>query len=165
MPLRQVLLSLRARFHLWTGRRAYRAGHFGRAHRHLGTAVACGRGDFATYLLLGKIAYRERDLRRAADFFQKALCSDPARYALEGFPEDFITKLRQQPELSARTTYRVLIEAETQPRRTKVAAVQAGTPQRSLSEQRRLSTQPKLEPGAGAEIDWDAEAGKLFERD
>lgn len=134
------------------------------AHRHLGSAIACGHGGFATFLLLGKIAYRERDLHRAADFFHRAFSADPGRFAMEGFPNDFIENLRQQPELTTNTAYRVIIEAEARSRHA-VGAVRAGSPQRSSSEQERLEGRPPILPGEGVEIDWDAEARKLFDRD
>jgi len=164
LHLRRLFLGLRARFHLWSGRRAYRAGRLSMAHRHLGTAVACGHGGFATFLLLGKIAYRERDLHRAADFFERAHVADPGRFALEGFPRDFIDNLRQQPELTTHTPYRVVIEAEARARSTVGAVRGPSSAQRSSAEQARLDGRPPIQPGEGGEIDWDAEARKLFDR-
>lgn len=136
------------------------------AHRHLGSVVACGHGGFATFLLLGKIAYRERDLHRAADFFHRAFSADPSRFAMEGFPSNFIENLRKQPELTTHTSYRVIIEAAGAEARSRhaVGAVRAAGTQRSNAEQERLEGRPPILPGEGVEIDWDAEARKLFDQ-
>ena len=102
--------GLTARYHVWHGRRAYRAGRLRAAGRHLDTALARGCSSFGAYLLLGKVAYRERDMQRAMDCFRMARRTDPARFALEGFPKGFIESLATQPAGRVKQRYRIIIE-------------------------------------------------------
>jgi len=102
--------GLTARYHVWHGRRAYRAGRLRAAGRHLDRALARGCSSFGAYLLLGKVAYRERDMQRAMDCFRMARRTDPARFALEGFPKGFIESLATQPAGSVKQRYRIIIE-------------------------------------------------------
>lgn len=171
IALRRFLSGLRARYHFWSGRRAYRAGRIRTAGRHLDEALSRGHASFDAFLLLGKIAYRERDLRRAAELFHQARCADPGRYALEGFPEDFIASLRRQPEHLPRLQYRIVIEPRREsatPAREPSAALRTSKPQSagdftSREEAERLRHLPVIRPGEGADIDWDSEARKIFE--
>lgn len=165
--IRKLASGLRARYHFWTGRRAYRAGRIRTAGRHLDEAVNRGHESFDAHLLLGKIAYRERDLRRAAEHFHQARVVDPTRYALEGFPDDFIASLRRQPETAPRLEYRIVIEPR-RPRARRAARAQQPAPAvtgdfSSHDEAERLRRKPVIRPGEGADIDWDAEARKLFD--
>jgi len=187
--LRRLFLGLAARYHVWHGRRAYRAGRLRAAGRHLSQALAAGHSSFSAYLLMGKVAYRERDMKCAMDCFRMARRADPARYALEGFPKDFIESLARQPVENARQHYRVIIEAaggsgrpsraiadERSPLRPLQARREAISPAssaagqepraagklRDRAEQQRLASQPRLDPGAWADVDWDVEARKLF---
>ncbi len=170
-PLRRLLLTLRARYHLWSGRRAYRSGHIRTAGRHVREALSSGHESFDAYLLLGKVCFRENDLQRAATWFARARSTDPARYLLEGFPDDFIDSLRaRQGGGPRRTEYRVIIESNQKPRPGSRAAEPAGRHARqrprgdfaSRDEWLRHRDQPRLQPGAGADVDWDDEARKLF---
>lgn len=171
--LRKFMSGLRARYHFWSGRRAYRAGRIRTAGRHLDEALSRGHASFDAYLLLGKIAYRERDLRRAAELFHQARCSDPGRYALEGFPDDFIASLRQKPEATPRLHYRIVIEPRREnltpaARREQLAALQTSKPAAlgdftSREEAERLRHLPAIRPGEGSDVDWDDIAKRLFD--
>ena len=116
-PLRRAFLTLLGRYHMLSGRRAYRLGRLRLAGRHFREALTCGLESFEAYLLLGKIYYRENDLARAATFFARARNTDPTRYLLEGFPDDFIETLRerQHAAIADRPEYRVVIESARRP--------------------------------------------------
>ncbi len=169
LSIRRLVSGLRARYHVWSGRRAYRVGKLDEAGRHLDEAVSQGHESFAAFLLLGKIAFRERDHGRAAECFTRARLADPARYALEGYPDDFIAGLRDLPAGKApRLRFRIVIEA------TSLSAAAKATPQRaqrrptmgdfsSQAELARHSGRPAIQPGEGADVDWDAAADQLFE--
>jgi hypothetical protein len=174
-PLRRLLLSLRARYHVWSGRRAYRLGRIRVAGRHFREALASGVESFEAYLLLGKIYFRENDLARAATCFTMARNSDPARFTTEGFPEDFIESLKERTDAAAlarrngataRPEYRIVIES-TQ-RKPPAAAEPASAPRAKLGdfasrdEWLRHRDRPAIRPGEGGETDWDAEARRLF---
>jgi hypothetical protein len=171
-PLRRLLLSLRARYHLWSGRRAYRLGRIRTASRHFREALANGVESFEAYLLLGKIYYRENDLARAATFFARARTKDPGRYMLEGFPDDFIDSLRQRQtaedslEVPGRPAYRIVIEtaARSRPRRRQPSPARtAGFGDfTSRDEWLRHRDRPPIRPGDGNDVDWDAQARELF---
>lgn len=169
LSIRRLVSGLRARYHVWSGRRAYRVGKLDEAGRHLDEAVSQGHESFAAFLLLGKIAFRERDHGRAAECFTRARLADPARYALEGYPDDFIAGLRDLPAGKApRLRFRIVIEA------TSLSAAAKATPQAaqrrpamgdfsSQSELARHRGRPAIQPGEGADVDWDAAADQLFE--
>ncbi|MCB9899090.1 MAG: hypothetical protein H6825_13875 [Planctomycetes bacterium] len=172
--LRKFMSGLRARYHFWSGRRAYRAGRIRTAGRHLDEALSRGHASFDAYLLLGKIAYRERDMRRAAELFHQARCADPGRYALEGFPDDFIASLRARPEAAPRLHYRIVIEPRGQAQapagaRERSAALRTSRPAgaqgdfTTREEAERLRHLPAIRPGEGSEVDWDDVAKKLFD--
>jgi hypothetical protein len=110
LAIRRLFSGLRARYHVWNGRRAYRAGRLRAAGRHLDLALASGHSSFGAYLLLGKVAYRIRDMRRAMDCFRLARRTDPTRYALEGFPSGFIESLGRKSSTPAPQKYRIVIE-------------------------------------------------------
>lgn len=110
LAIRRLYSGLRARYHVWHGRRAYRAGRLTVAGRHLDLALSSGHTSFGAYLLLGKVAYRIRDMQRAMDCFRLARRTDPTRYALEGFPSGFIESLGNQPSTKAPQKYRIVIE-------------------------------------------------------
>ena len=169
LSIRRLVSGLRARYHVWSGRRAYRVGKLDEAGRHLDEAVSQGHESFAAFLLLGKIAFRERDHGRAAECFSRARLADPARYALEGYPDDFIAGLRDLPPGKApRLRFRIIIEA------TSLSAAAKTAPQTSQrspamgdfssqSELARHRDKPTIQPGEGADVDWDAAAEQLFE--
>jgi len=171
-PLRRAFLGLRARYHLWSGRRAYRLGRLRAAGRHFREALTCGIESFEACLLLGKIYYRENDLARAATFFARARSTDPTRYLLEGFPDDFIETLRErQHGLSTeRPEYRIVIESTRRSARpAQPAAAGRGRPRSpalgdfaSRDEWLRHKDKPALRPGEGHDVDWDDEARRLF---
>ncbi|MFT7461781.1 MAG: hypothetical protein ACI9EF_000115 [Pseudohongiellaceae bacterium] len=171
LSIRRLVSGLRARYHVWSGRRAYRIGKLDEAGRHLDEAVSQGHESFAAFLLLGKIAFRERDHGRAAECFSRARLADPARYALEGYPEDFISGLRELPAGKApRLRFRIVIEATSL--RTSAAEPASRAPKHprsvmgdfsSKSELARHRDQPTIQPGEGADVDWDAAADQLFE--
>jgi hypothetical protein len=171
-PIRRLLLSLRARYHLWSGRRAYRLGRIRTASRHFREALANGMESFEAYLLLGKIYFRENDMARAATFFARARSNDPGRFMLEGFPDDFIDSLRQRQtadhslEVPGRPSYRIVIEtaARNRPRPRRTAASRRGGlgDFASRDEWLRHRDRPAIRPGEGGEIDWDEEARRLF---
>jgi hypothetical protein len=108
--IHRLWCGLTARYHVWHGRRAYRAGRLRAAGRHLDRALSRGYSSFGAYLLSGKVAYRERDMQRAMDCFRMARRSDPARYALEGFPKGFIESLATHPSGKLKQRYRIIIE-------------------------------------------------------
>lgn len=169
LAIRRAFLTLRARYHLWSGRRAYRLGRLRTAGRHFREALGCGLESYEAYLLLGKICYRENDLARAATLFARARQVDPTRYLLEGFPDDFVETLRERQAGLAppRPEYRVVIEST---RRTRPAAPAPRAPARSATpgdfasrdEWLRHRDRPALRPGEGVDVDWDEEARKLF---
>src|SRR5262245_50562946 len=175
-PLRRLFLSLRARYHVWSGRRAYRLGRIRVAGRHFREALASGVESFEAYLLLGKIYFRENDLARAATCFTMARNSDPARFTSEGFPEDFIESLRERTDAAAaarrsgaetaRPEYRITIETAARGPQRKPEATP--TPRAKLGdfasrdEWLRHRDRPTIRPGEGGDIDWDAEAKRLF---
>jgi tetratricopeptide (TPR) repeat protein len=172
-PLRRAILNLRARYHLWSGRRAYRLGRLRAAGRHFREALTCGLESFEAYLLLGKICYRENDLARAATFFARARNADPTRYLLEGFPDDFIETLRerQHAAITDRPEYRVVIESARKPGKPAAPTVRvprgAGRERppgdfASRDEWLRHRDKPALRPGEGHDVDWDEAARKLF---
>ncbi len=172
LPIRRVFLSLRARYHLWSGRRAYSAGRMKSAGRHFQEAIAFGHESFDAYLLLGKIHYRQTNYPRAAIFFERAQSADPARYLLEGFPDDFIASLRDRHQANGRPEYRIVIEAVGHGRkgRRKRSPSTANTAGSSAlgdfedqDEYLRHRGAPPIRPGDGGDIDWDAEARKIFE--
>ena len=172
LPIRRVLLGFRARYHLWSGRRAYSSGRMKSASRHFLEAIAFGHESFEAYLLLGKIHYRQSNFPRAAIFFERAQTTDPARYLLEGFPDDFITSLRDRHQTSGRPEYRIVIEAVGHGRagrrkRTPSPASTAGSGAlgdfENQDEYLRHRDAPPLRPGDGGDVDWDAEARKFLE--
>lgn len=166
--VRRLLTGLRARYHLWSGLRAYRHGRVRAAGRHLDEALNHGHESFTAFLLLGKIAWRQRDIGRAAECFHRARDADPARFQLEGFPDDFLSTLRSQPHQLPPLRVRITIEtggAAKPARRSQRVGAQTDSapgPYASAEEEARLRDQPTLEPGQGGEVDWDAEAEKLF---
>jgi tetratricopeptide (TPR) repeat protein len=166
-PLRRVLLNLRARYHLWSGRRAYRLGRIRTAGRHFREAINSGHESFEAYLLLGKIYFRENDMVRAATFFARARSADPARFLLEGFPDDFIESLRERQQGFERPEYRILIESTRRARKPRVVE-KAPSGRRgygdfaSRDEWLRHRDRPKLHAGEGTDVDWDEEARRLF---
>jgi tetratricopeptide (TPR) repeat protein len=169
-PLRRALLNVRARYHLWSGRRAYRLGRLRTAGRHFREALTCGLESFEAYLLLGKIYYRENDLARAATFFARARNTDPTRYLLEGFPDDFIETLRerQHGQTTDRPEYRIVIESTRRGPRTPASVPVPRSSSRSWGdfasrdEWLKHRDKPALRPGDGHDIDWDDEAKRLF---
>ena len=172
--IRRFVIGLRARYHLWSGRRAYRAGRIRVAGRHLDEAISCGHESFDAHLLLGKIAYRERDLARAAEHFHRARDADPGRYGMEGFPEGFLRTLRRQPASVARLQYRIVIEPQLAPRTGRSAPVVAPAEESasgrsklgdftSKSEWMKHRDLPAFRPGEGSDVNWDDEARKLFD--
>ncbi len=167
-PLRRVLLSLRARYHLWSGRRAYRLGRIRTAGRHFREAISIGYESFEAYLLLGKICFRENDMVRAAAFFARARTADPARFLLEGFPDDFIESLRDRQQGLQRPEYRIVIETTRRTVRKLRASPRAPARSRtygdfaSRDEWLRHRDRPRLHPGEGTDVDWDAELRRLF---
>jgi tetratricopeptide (TPR) repeat protein len=168
-PLRRTLLNLRAHYHLWNGRRAYRLGRMRTAGKHFHEAIHYGYESYEAYLLLGKISYRENDMQRAALFFSRARSADPARFLIEGFPDDFIETLASDRRRggAARPEYRIIIES-SRPR--KVGKSPEKAPARtarlgdfaSRDEMLRHRERPALKPGEGSDVDWDDEARKLF---
>ncbi|HZL99201.1 MAG TPA: tetratricopeptide repeat protein [Planctomycetota bacterium] len=172
-PLRRLFLSLRARYHVWSGRRAYRLGRIRVAGRHFREALASGVESFEAYLLLGKIYFRENDLARAATCFTMARNSDPARFTSEGFPEDFIESLRERNDAAAaarrkgaggRPEYRITIEVTSRdrPRRPEPAPRAKLGDFASRDEWLRHRDRPAIRPGEGGDVDWDSEARNLF---
>lgn len=170
LSIRRLVSGLRSRYHVWSGRRAYRVGKLDEAGRHLDEAVSQGHESFAAFLLLGKIAFRERDHGRAAECFSRARQADPARYALEGYPDDFIAGLRELPAGKApRLRFRIVIEA-TSLRAASEPRARTQKPHRpamgdfsSKSELARHRDRPAIQPGEGSDVDWDAAAEQLFE--
>lgn len=168
LSIRRLVVGLRARYHLWSGLRAYRRGQVRVAGRHLDEALSCGHESFTAFLLLGKIAWRLRDMGRAAECFHRAREADPARFQLEGFPDDFLATLRSQPHRLPPLRVRITIESgQPRPvrRSQRVTAQQAPATSGDFSsaeEAARLRDRPAIEPGAGADIDWDSEAQKFF---
>lgn len=170
LALRRFADGLRARYHVWLGRRAYRSGRIRTAGRHLHEALACGHQSFSAWLLMGKVAYRERDLPRAAECFHRARSADPVRFSLEGYPDDFIASLRAHPEAPPHHDFRVLIEVRTRkpkPVRTRVSNASRRPPGNlgdfsSPAEWAAAQDRPAIRPGEGADIDWDGEARHLF---
>jgi len=174
-PLRRLFLNLRARYHVWSGRRAYRLGKIRVAGRHFREALASGVESFEAYLLLGKIYFRENDLARAATCFTMARNSDPARFTSEGFPEDFIESLRERTDAAAaarrrgaggRPEYRITIEIASRDRRRRPDPAPAAHGKlgdfASRDEWLRNRDRPAIRPGEGSDVDWDAEARRLF---
>jgi hypothetical protein len=166
-PLRRLFLNLRAHYHLWSGRRAYRLGRMRTAGRHFHEALQYGCESFEAYLLLGKISYRDNDMQRAALFFSRARSADPGRFLLEGFPEDFIESLlRERPRsVAARPQYRIIIESsQPRPKASQPAPAHTGRlgDFASRDEWLRHRDRPALRPGEGTDIDWDDEARRLF---
>ncbi len=172
-PLRRSLLNLRARYHVWSGRRAYRLGRMRTAGKHFQEALQYGYETYEACLLLGKISYRENEMQRAALFFTRARSADPARFLIEGFPDDFIETLLSDRKraTTARPEYRIIIES-TRPRKAakgpnKGPLTPPARPARlgdfaSRDEMLRHRERPALRPGEGTDIDWDDEARKLF---
>lgn len=174
-PIRRTVMNLVGRYHLWSGRRAYRLGRIRTAGRHFRDAISCGNESFEAYLLLGKIYYRENDMARAATYFARARASDPARFLIEGFPDDFIASLREGQRTAARPEYRIVIES-----------IEPGTPALPANErpghrvERPVASgagygdftsrdewllhrdRPPLSPSEALDVDWDAEARDLF---
>jgi tetratricopeptide (TPR) repeat protein len=176
--IRRTVLNLLARYHLWSGRRAYRLGRMRTAGRHFRDAIHCGHESFEAYLLLGKIYYREDDMSRAATYFARARASDPARYLIEGFPDDFITSLREGQNGSSRPEYRIVIQStRTGASEPVIGGDPADRVERpvtssasygdfaSRDEWLRHRDSPPLSPGEGVDVDWDAEARELFGND
>jgi tetratricopeptide (TPR) repeat protein len=174
-PLRRAFLTLLGRYHMLSGRRAYRLGRLRLAGRHFREALTCGLESFEAYLLLGKIYFRENDLARAATCFTMARNSDPARFTTEGFPENFIESLRERTDAAAaakragasgRPEYRITIE--TASRKTPRKPEPAPAPRAKLGdfasrdEWLRHRDRPAIRPGEGGDTDWDAEAKRLF---
>lgn len=170
LSVRRLVSGLRARYHVWSGQRAYRIGKLDEAGRHLDEAVSQGHESFAAFLLLGKIAFRARDHGRAAECFSRARIADPGRYALEGYPDDFISALRELPPGRApRLRFRIIIEAtglRSAPGPTTRAPRRRRSPLgdfTSYNEAARHRDQPTFQPGEGADVDWDDAARHLFE--
>ncbi|RKY18031.1 MAG: hypothetical protein DRQ55_14385 [Planctomycetota bacterium] len=167
--LNRLITGLRARYHMWSGLRAYRHGRVRTASRHLDEALSHGHESFTAFLLAGKIAWRERDLGRAAECFHRAREADPARFQLEGFPDDFLATLRNQPNQLPPLRVRIQIETgvpRPARRSQRVAAPRAAGPEASYAspeEEARLRDRPAIQPGEGGEVDWDAEARGLFD--
>ena len=147
LSLRRMFLSARARYHLWSGHRAYRSGRMRRAGQHFREALAAGAESFEAWLLLGKIYYRQNDMSRAADAFGRARTADPSRFHLEGYPEDFVDQLAARGRTSARPEYRIVIQT---------GAAAAETPARKPSDR------PTIQPDEAVGVDWDAAARELF---
>jgi tetratricopeptide (TPR) repeat protein len=168
-PLRRSLLNLRARYHLWSGRRAYRLGRMRTAGKHFQEAIHYGYESYEAYLLLGKISYRENDMQRAALFFARARSAEPARFLVEGFPDDFIETLRSDRRRTgaARPEYRIVIESSRPRKPARGPGKATAGPVRlgdfaSRDEMLRHRERPTLRPGEGTDVDWDGEARKLF---
>lgn len=138
------------------------------AGKHLDEALSCGHESFTAFLLLGKIAWRQRDARRAAECFHRARVADPDRFQLEGFPDDFLTALRNQPSKLPPLRVRISIETgapRSVRREQRVSASGSTSPPAGFvdaEEAARRRHQPSFEPGQGQAVDWDAEARKLF---
>lgn len=179
LSLRRLATGLRGRYHLWNGIRAYRSGAIRTAGRHLDEALSCGHESYTAFLTRGKIAYRQREVTRAVECFLRARDRDPTRFRVEGFPDDFLNTLRDQPDRVPPLRVRITIESGETPRRRRRTPVeqhtrgaqQLPTPEPPLGdfsspeEAQRHAARPTIEPGAGAEVDWDAELGKLFDDD
>jgi len=177
-PLRRLVLNLRTRYHLWSGRRAYRLGRLASAGRHFREALVHGGESFEAFLLLGKIHYREADLSRAASFFARARDADGTRFLLEGFPDDFIESLRarHRSATTERPEYRIVIESSRPPRSPQPQPAMGGPSRRPAGSGRRREygdfasrdewlrhrDRPSIRPGEGADVDWDAEARRLL---
>ena len=161
-PLRRMLTGLKARYHLWSGRRAYRMGAFSDAGAHFHKAIEDGLQSFEAHLSLGKIYLRKQDLRRAAMFFHRARGIDPGRFLLEGFPDDFIESLQSAVPPTRRHEYRIVISSagENPPRPART--LQPLGDFRNRDELLEHRDRPALRPGEWEDVDWDAEARRLF---
>jgi len=180
LAIRRFFSDLRARYHVWHGQRAYQAGRLQAAGRHLSRALSSGHSSFTAYLLLGKVAYRIRDMPRAMDCFRMAERTDPSRYALEGFPKGFIESLGSHVTAAPRQKYHIVIEPSpirSSSKRTQrpLQDVMNGGSRRaspetkhalgdfgSRAEQEEARSRPMFSAGEWADIDWDLEARKLF---
>ena len=116
-PMRRAFVGLKARYHLWSGRRAYRVGAFGDAWAHFHKVIEHGYESFEANLALGKIYLRRRDFRLASRFFRRARAIDSRRYLLEGFPDDFIQTLQSEMPPGRRPEYRITISTSGPPPR------------------------------------------------
>ncbi len=180
-PLRQIFTGLKARYHLWNGRRAYRMGAYADAGAHYLKAIAEGFESFEATLALGKIYLRQQDFHRAGAFFHRARMIDPSAFLLEGFPEDFVESLRSEAPRALRPHYSIVITSHTESapgtgpasaksahedRDRSHANAERGTRShgdQGSGETAEPSTRPALGPEDGRGVDWDAEARKLFD--
>ena len=164
-PMRRAFVGLKARYHLWSGRRAYRVGAFGDAWAHFHKVIEHGYESFEANLALGKIYLRRRDFRLASRFFRRARAIDSRRYLLEGFPDDFIQTLQSEMPPGRRPEYRITISTSGPPPREpsrQPETVNLGD-FANHDEAAQHRERPPLEPGEWVDVDWDAEARKLFE--
>ena len=164
-PLRRMLTGLKARYHLWSGRRAYRMGAYSDAGAHFHKAIEDGYESFEAHLSLGKIYLRKQDFRRAAMFFHRSRTIDPGRFLLEGFPDDFIESLQAELPPTRRHEYRIVISSAGEPGgrpARRPPTLQPLGDFRSRDELLEHRDRPALRPGEWADVDWDAEARRLF---
>lgn len=159
--IRRLIVSLRTRYHLWSGHRAYKSGRMRLAGRHFREAVKAGAHTFEAWLILGKIYYRQNDLARAADAFDRAAKTDPIRFELEGYPDNFVPRLAARSRTAPRPEYRVVIESGEgeDPRRARHPAYGDF---RTRDEWLAHRTNPAIQPGDGQHVDWDEAAKDLF---
>ena len=168
VPLRRFLFGLRSRYHLWNGRRAYRLGRIQAAGRHFQEAIANGHESFEAFLLLGKILYRESNFQRAAIFFERAQTTDQARFMMEGFPDDFISSLKEREQEAGRPQYRITVESlhankrKAGKRVRRKRAIAHGDFE-NLDEYLRHRDRPPIQADEAANIDWDDAADTLFD--
>lgn len=163
IPLRRFVVGLKARYHLWSGRRAYRVGAFSDAWAHYHKVIEHGVESFEANLSLGKIYLHRRDFRQAGKFLRRAQGIDPRRYLLQGFPEDFLKRIQDEASPVGRLEYRISITLSGgQQQRTPEPVAPLGDFS-SKDEMLRHRGQPPLDPGEWNEVDWDTEARKLFE--
>ncbi len=168
VPLRRLLFGLRSRYHLWNGRRAYRLGRIQAAGRHFQEAIANGHESFEAYLLLGKILYRESNYQRAAIFFERAQSSDQARFMMEGFPDDFISSLKEREQEAGRPQYRIAVESlhsahRNNSRKVRRKRAMAHGDFANHDEYLRHRNRPPIQAAEAADIDWDDAASTLFD--
>ena len=154
-------MSLRSRYHLWSGHRAYKSGRMRLAGQHFREAVKAGSESFEAWLILGKIYYRQNDLARAADAFDRAAKADPIRFELEGYPDNFVPRLAARSRTAPRPEYRVVIESADAPETRTVGKPSYGD-FRTRNEWLAHRDRPNIRPGEGQDIDWDQAAKDLF---
>ncbi len=168
LPIRRLLISLKARYHLWCGKRAYRSGDIADAGVHGRKVIQGNFESYDAYLLLGKIHYRLEDYRVAAEYFRRAQHVDQGRFLLEGFPDDFIASLHAERPAGGRPEYNIVIRstAMREPKaRARAQPVEAPLGDfSSRDEWLEHRDRPTLRAGEWADVDWDAEARKFFEQ-